>query len=188
MNTIRNLDPPGRFLEFNADTEVFEVAPMPRIINKILQALRESKWGPDPVTEISRTARPKLYPSQYSKMSANSTAMLSEMNRSNTEAAEDHSDPGFSQEDASVSDPDSSSWPHTDDIYNPEVASKIKLGSKLAIYWPLDETHYVGEVMDKQKTDVLIRYEDDELVEWVDLTRHSFRVLDDGIADRESAE
>jgi hypothetical protein len=49
INTIRNMDPPGRFLEFNEKVKCWEEAPMARMIDKICQALRSTKWS-DPST------------------------------------------------------------------------------------------------------------------------------------------
>jgi hypothetical protein len=41
INTIRNMDPPGRFLEYIEDSEGWRVAPMDRVVTKTLAALRD---------------------------------------------------------------------------------------------------------------------------------------------------
>jgi hypothetical protein len=183
INSIRNLDPPGRFLEYNAETKAYDFAPMFRVLNKTLQALRETRWGGP--SEQNESAASEAVPD---KPTSQSTPVCTRSrhtkrrtivrNRGTLEIEKLSGDDATTLSDSSTNGPDSSAWPQSDDVYDPAVASKIKVHCRIAVYWPLDKTHYIGKVLDKQKYDVLVQYEEDNLVEWVDLTRHSFRVLD----------
>lgn len=168
VNTIRNLNPPGRYLEFDEALDGYAEPPMRRILDKTLQALRENK----------RSEQTKMWEvdtkSKWSGESVSGDDQLwnpspvSSHKEIEREVATDVSGPEEEMD---------SELPPGDDIYDKSVAAKVKVWARLSVYWPLDKTHYVARILDKQNYDVLLQYEDDDLVEWVDLTRHSFRVL-----------
>ena len=54
---------------------------------------------------------------------------------------------------------------------------KLDPDQRIAIYWPLDETFYKATIVERIQNFVFLRY-DDDATEWLDLTKHTFRVLD----------
>ena len=75
----------------------------------------------------------------------------------------------------------------TKEIFNDTILSKIKVGSRLDIWWAGDSAYYAA-VVRKVGTEmgrVFIRYEDDE-EEWIDLTKNLFRLTSVGTGKSKS--
>jgi hypothetical protein len=58
-----------------------------------------------------------------------------------------------------------------------KIIEFVGIGSRISVYWPLDHTSYVAEVWEKENTSVFLRYIDDGVTEWIDLTKHQFELL-----------
>jgi hypothetical protein len=57
----------------------------------------------------------------------------------------------------------------------------IKVGTRLEIFWPLDDVYYPATIVkqdEKNPCKVEVSY-DDPMEEWIDLTEHDFNLLDD---------
>jgi hypothetical protein len=165
MNTIRNMDPPGRFLRYVGEQEAYIEVEVQRIIDKTLQALRERKWL-DQSSVLKGDKKPEKAKSLLQGSSKKPDSPLSvrkgrSIGLTLTEA-----------ESVAVQD-----LPPGDDVYDKAVDKKLAVWTRISVYWPLDKAFYTARILDRQKFDVLLQYEDDDLVEWVDLTRHAFRIL-----------
>jgi hypothetical protein len=158
------MDPPGRFLQCGEEEGGYFEADVQRIIDKTLQALRERKWldqssivKDETTTEKARSSKPGPNQKMDDRLASRKGPSIG------LRAAESES----------VKDQD---LPEGDDIYNKSINQKVAIWSKISVYWPLDKTFYAARILDRQKFDVLLQYEDDDLIEWVDLTRHTFRL------------
>jgi hypothetical protein len=69
--------------------------------------------------------------------------------------------------------------PASDDDDKPSVAlvdPHVGPQSRVAVFWPMDHVYYNATVIERLQNCVLLRY-DDEITEWLDLTKHMFKVL-----------
>jgi hypothetical protein len=59
------------------------------------------------------------------------------------------------------------------------LLDKIDVGTRLAVFWPLDDEYYSSTVMTLGSipTKLFLRYHDDDYREWIDLTEHDFKLL-----------
>ena len=60
----------------------------------------------------------------------------------------------------------------------------LKIGTRLTIYWPMDDAHYPGTVRERNDLDGLhfIEY-DDNVTEWLDLSKEEVHVLEKALSD-----
>jgi hypothetical protein len=56
------------------------------------------------------------------------------------------------------------------------IDPKIGPQSRVAIFWPMDDTYYEATVVERLQNCVSLHYDDGES-EWIDLTKHKFRIL-----------
>jgi hypothetical protein len=56
------------------------------------------------------------------------------------------------------------------------IDPKIGPQSRVAIFWPMDDTYYEATVVERLQNCVSLLYDDGES-EWIDLTKHKFRIL-----------
>jgi hypothetical protein len=151
------MDPPGRFLRYDEKQKGFIEVEVQRIIDKTLQALRERKW-----LDQSSVLRGNQKPASAKNKKPGSKPSVRKgpsigLTLTDTEVVHD--------------------LPPGDDVYDKAVDEKLAKWSTISVYWPLDKAFYTARILDRQKFDVLLKYEEVDLVEWVDLTRHAFRIL-----------
>jgi len=58
-----------------------------------------------------------------------------------------------------------------------ERGRKVGVGSRVSVFWPLDNTHYAARVCERGEQGWQLLYEEDGEKEWLDLKNHSFVVL-----------
>ena len=114
------------------------------------------------MTTANSPSKTASSPSQ--SMTAKKPVTLTETTMTMTEATS--SQPKSSEKVSSLSDID---W---------DAIASIKEGTRLSILWPLDNTYYNATVKDCIQHYFFLRYDDHE-TEWLDLTKHSFKILKD---------
>jgi len=189
IQQVKSRSPPGRFLECKPEnggylTEV----PLNRVRDNISQVLRRRKRQISGLQRPYRTPLdqngnfggvqepPQSSPTQEGPgapstaeppharhITTNNTEC---MHGSHTTAAQMTSEPP-----ATCLDPQ--------DLEPPDFDPRMKLepDSRISIYSPLDKTYYKATVVERIHSVVFLRY-DDEAIEWVDLTKYTFKVLD----------
>jgi hypothetical protein len=71
-----------------------------------------------------------------------------------------------------------------DIVLSPDLA-KVEVGSRVAVYWPIDDQYYDATVIrERNKKRPLYLEYDDGICEWIDLRKHRFRLLPGGIRRR----
>ena len=63
-----------------------------------------------------------------------------------------------------------------------EKVESVEIGSRICVYWPLDQRSYVATVLDKDGNLAHLQYLEDGLTEWIDLTKHWFDIMEEGAA------
>ena len=67
-----------------------------------------------------------------------------------------------------------------EDVMNSiEKVESVEIGSRICVYWPLDQRSYVATVLDKESNRAHLQYLEDGLTEWIDLTRHWFDIMEE---------
>jgi hypothetical protein len=61
---------------------------------------------------------------------------------------------------------------------NPDIAF-VDVGSRVGIWWPEDRRYYKGVIVDRKRgrKPLKLKYDDDSVVEWINLSDHRFRLL-----------
>lgn len=152
--------PPGRFLERN-DRGHFVDAPRSCVRDKLGISLRDTR---PTCFVLSEKLQAFLKGRNPRKLSPSTM----EQNHRPVKLKSQHSLLPPSVTPPSVSSIDSGIGPH----------------SRLAIFWPLDDTYYNATVLERTQNFVSLRY-DDQDTEWLDLTKHKYNVLpppDDRVA------
>jgi hypothetical protein len=155
ISKIRKANPGVRFLDHCEDKRSWIDAPEDKLTEKTCQALRERKWtNPEGIVKSvlqnnGSYSPPPLPKNNYSKKLAKLPSKEKE-----TTTSKESSPP-----------------------VNPSPrVSTVKVGAHLSIFWPLDKAYYGGEVVDTDGDNALIRYDADGLEEWLDISKHEFKV------------
>jgi hypothetical protein len=61
---------------------------------------------------------------------------------------------------------------------NPDIAF-VDVGSRVGIWWPEDRRYYKGVIVDRKRgrKPLQVKYDDDDVIEWINLSEHRFRLL-----------
>jgi hypothetical protein len=61
---------------------------------------------------------------------------------------------------------------------NPDIAM-VDVGSRVGIWWPEDRRYYKGVIVDRRRArkPLQLKYDDDDVKEWINLREHRFRLL-----------
>jgi hypothetical protein len=178
IDNVRNRNPPGRFLEKSAH-EYYTEVPHERVKEKICQALREKKWTPNAKDESysnnndSHVARD----SRFTKLIDTAVSLskcqldISLVGKSAT----------FSKSNVASTKNAKGSAKSTllETMKEFQAAPEIKTGTRVAVYWPLDDKYFDATVVQshpRTSNYFFLMYDDNES-EWIDLNTVKYRVL-----------
>ena len=157
----------GRFLEISNDAYV--IASAARALEKAAQALREKKWenrkssllGPlysNPPSPPKKET--KIKPDKAPKKVITKPPKVPKPKKASTAAA--------------------SSWPEQSLSKPPETESRnedVDVGSRIEVYWPMDQKYYAAKVKAVNGQFVHLEYELDGVIEWLNLSEHTVRTV-----------
>ncbi|GAX11423.1 hypothetical protein FisN_22Lh108 [Fistulifera solaris] len=157
----------GRFLEPSGDT--FIVASEARALEKVCQALREKKWE----------SRKSLLGPEYSGTPAQKER------KHHIDKAIKSSKTNLAKAMAPKKAPTvvSSTWQQPTQLKSLEADApqsmneELEVGSRIEVYWPLDQKYYAATVKAAHGVYVHIEYELDGVLEWLNLSEHTFRTI-----------
>lgn len=158
----------GRFLEVNR--EVYSLATEARVLEKVCQALREKKW------ESRKSLLGPLYTNKSSVKKENKVPHDKAPKKSNAKVVK-LSTPKKTSTTAAPSWPEQSP-PKRPDTETPKAMNKeVEVGTRIEVYWPLDQKYYAAKVQAVNGHFVHLEYELDGVLEWLNLSEHIFRTI-----------
>lgn len=166
MQAVRRLNPPGRFLERTEDGNAWTDAPEERIKEKCAQALREKKWSKNP---------PKVrFVDKEAGESANEQA--SEGKREQIRAPPRVATEPTATASLRLIPKEWGPEAVADNVKLPPALDFICVGSRIAVYWPLDHAFYNAWVLRREARKILVQYDIDGVEEWLDLADHDYKI------------
>jgi hypothetical protein len=158
----------GRFLEPSGDG--FIVASGARALEKVCQALREKKWESRKSLLGPEYSGPPV-PQKESKPQADKALKSSKVNLAKDSApkkAPTAATPSWHQ--PTQSKPLEADAPQS-------MNEGLEVGSRIEVYWPLDQKYYAAIVKAVHGGYVHLEYELDGVLEWLNLSEHTFRTM-----------
>ncbi len=157
----------GRFLEVNDG--VFSLATEERAIEKACQALREKKWENRKPIHLIKSKIKKLSTKEGDKASKKANAEL--CTSSAPKKASVLSIP--SRPLVSHAQPQ----PKASDTETPTLLHEVEVGTRIEVFWPLDQKYYAAKVKALVGSQAHLQYELDGVCEWLNLSEHNFKAV-----------
>ena len=164
----------GRFLECD-DRNVYVVASERRALEKACQALREKKWiiqKPKMFGSLNVITKPfvkREYKKREEKAPKNPQKINAKLSKASTP-----------KKASTATSPDSQKEPisKSPEAETPKsMSGEIEIGTRIEVYWPLDQKYYAARVKAVNGSSAHLEYELDGVLEWLNLSEHIFRTI-----------
>lgn len=156
---VKQLDPPGRFLE--QENGVWTEPSHDKIVLKICQALRERRGQPTDCTNEGSLpgADQPCDPTNNSKKRGDPVACMPNQVPAKKHQSS-HRGRAVKRNQSQVGE---------------SKIDGVHIGSRISVYWPLDKVFYAGFVGHRKGKFAYVNYDDGEN-EWLDLTENEFKL------------